>query len=61
MRNSFDFMVFETFFFVSIIKVSLENHCTRTVQSSRVGSSLRVNRIVYLAFKKGNILVNIYF
>ena len=40
---------------------TLENHCTRTVQSSRVGCSLRVHRIVYLAVKKGNVLVKFYF
>ena len=39
----------------------LENHCTRTAQSSRVGCSRRVHRIVYLAVKKGNVLVNILF
>ena len=38
---------------------SLENHCTRTTQSSRAGCSRRVYRIVYVAVKKGNILVNI--
>ena len=32
---------------------------TRAAQSSRVGCSRRVHRIVYLAVKKGNILVNI--
>ena len=39
--------------------VMLENHCTRTTQSSCLGCSRRVHRIVYLAVEKGNILVNI--
>ena len=39
--------------------VTLENHCTRTAQSSCVGCSRRVDKIVYLAVIKGNILVNI--
>ena len=34
-------------------------HCIRTAQSSRVGSNLRVHRIVYLVVKRGNILVNV--
>ena len=37
----------------------LMTHCTRTAQSSRGGCSRRVHKIVYLAVKKGNILVNI--
>ena len=37
---------------------TLENHCTRTAQSSRGGCSRRVYKIVYLAVKNGNILVN---
>ena len=37
----------------------LENHCTQTAQSSHGGCSRRVHKIVYLAVKKGNILVNI--
>ena len=37
--------------------ITLENHCTRTVQSSRGGCSQRVNKKVYLAVNKGNILV----
>ena len=43
---------------------TLENHCTRTVQSSRDGCSRRVHTIVYLHFvavNKGNILVNFLF
>ena len=36
----------------------LENHLTRTVQSSRGGCSRRVHKFVYLAVKNGNILVN---
>ena len=32
---------------------TLENHCTRTAQSSRGGCSRRVHKIVYLAVKKG--------
>ena len=42
-------------------RVTLENHCTRTAQSSRGGCSRRVHKIVYLAVKKGNILGNILF
>ena len=33
--------------------------CTPTAQSSRVGCSRRVHRIMYLAVTKGNILINI--
>ena len=36
-----------------------ENHCTRITHSSCCGCSQRVHIIVYLAVKKGNILVNI--
>ena len=36
----------------------LENHCT-LAQSLGGGCSLQVHKIVYLAVKKGNILVNI--
>ena len=32
---------------------TLENHCTRTAQSSLGGCSRRVYKIVYLAVKKG--------
>ena len=39
--------------------VTLENHCTRTAQSSLGVCSRRVHKIVYLAVKKGNILGNI--
>ena len=38
---------------------TLEHLCTRIAQSSRGGCSRRVHKIVYLAAKKGNILVNI--
>ena len=38
---------------------TLENHCTRTAQSSRGGCSRRVHKIEYLAVKKGNILFNV--
>ena len=38
-------------------KDMLENHCTRTGPSSYGGCSRRVYKIVYLAVKKGNILV----
>ena len=31
--------------------ITLENHCTRTTQSSRGGCSRRVHKIVYLAVK----------
>ena len=37
--------------------ITLENHCTRTAQSSRGGCSRRVHKIVYIAVSKGNILV----
>ena len=40
-------------------EIMLENHCTRTAQSSRGGCRRRVHKIVYLAVKKGHILVNI--
>ena len=40
--------------------ITLENHCTRTAQSSRGGCSRRVHNLVYLAVKKGNILVIFY-
>ena len=38
---------------------TLENHCTRTAQSSRGGCSRRMHKIEYLAVNKGNILVNV--
>ena len=38
---------------------TLENNCTREVQSSRDGCSRRVLKIVYLAVKMSNILVYI--
>ena len=38
--------------------ITLENHCTRTAQSSGGGCSRRVHKIEYLAVIKGNILVN---
>ena len=38
---------------------TLEKHCIRTSHSLRGGCSRRVHKIVYLAVKKGNILVNI--
>ena len=41
----------------NLTKLALENHCTRTVQSSRGGCSRRVHKIEYLAVNKGNILV----
>ena len=37
--------------------LTLENHCIRTVQSSRGSCSRQVLRIVYLAVNKGNVLV----
>ena len=40
---------------------TLENHCTRTAQSSRGGCSRRVHKIVYTVVNKGNILVIFYF
>ena len=42
-------------------EIMLENHCTRTAQSSRGGCRRRVHKIVYLAVKKGHILVIIFF
>ena len=42
---------------VKMPTTTLENHCARTAQSSRGGCSRRVHKIVYLAVKKGNILV----
>ena len=39
--------------------ITLENLCTRTEQSSRVGCSWQVHKIVYMAVKMGTILVNI--
>ena len=39
--------------------ITLENHCTRIAQSPRGVCSRRVHKIMYLAVKKGNILVNI--
>ena len=39
--------------------ITLENHCTRTAQSSRGGCNRQVHKIEYLAVEKGNILVNI--
>ena len=44
---------------VLLVVFTLENHCTRTAQSSRGGCSRRVHEIVYLADKKCTILVNI--
>ena len=40
---------------------TLENHCTRTVQSSCGGCSRRVHKIVNLAVQKGNICDLFYF
>ena len=45
--------------YLRYILFTRENHCTRTAKSSCVGYSGRVHRIVYLANKKGNILVDI--
>ena len=41
------------------IITTLENRCTQKVQSMCVGCSRLVHNIVYLAVKKGHILVNI--
>ena len=43
--------------FQEIPFITLENHCTGTTQSSGGGCSRRVHKILYLAFKKGTILV----
>ena len=40
---------------------TLENHCTRTAQSSHGGCSRRVHKIVYLAVNKGYILVIFFY
>ena len=40
-------------------RIEAPEPCTRTAQSSRFGRNRRVHRILYLAVKKGNILVNI--
>ena len=42
------------------MRYTLENHCTRTAQSSRGGCRRRVHKIEYLAVNKGNILVNLF-
>ena len=44
---------------VSLLVTTLENHCTRTAQSSRGGCSRRAHKIIHLAVKKGNILFNV--
>ena len=55
---------FELFIYVlhciyySSCRITLENDCTRTAQSSLDGCSRREHTIVYLAVYKGNILVN---
>ena len=49
----------KTEYLISFSLYTLENHSTRTAQSSCGGCSGRVHKIVYLAVKKGNILVNI--
>ena len=43
----------------SQLELTLENHCTQTVQSSQVYCSQRRHKKVYPADKKGNIFVNI--
>ena len=50
--DSCEFMLKDVFF-------TLENHCTRTAQSSRGSCSRRVHKIEYLTVNKGNILVNV--
>ena len=42
-----------------IVFIYAREPCARTAQSSRVGCSRRVHKIVYLAVKMGNISVNI--
>ena len=39
---------------VASLDITLENHCTRTAQSSRGGCSRRVHKIEYLAVNKSN-------
>ena len=53
-----------TFYFFSstslmVAIITLENDFTRTAQSSRGGCSRRVQKILFLAVKKDNILVTI--
>ena len=43
---------------VNLLIFKLENHCTRPAQSSHGGCSRRLHKLVYLAIKNGNILVN---
>ena len=56
------YMYFRQDFIISngLLEFTIENLCTRTAQSSRGGCSRRVHRIVYIAFNKGNILVNFF-
>ena len=42
-----------------IPSLTLENHCTRTAQSSRGGHTRRVHKTEYIAIKKRNVSVNI--
>ena len=44
---------------ICVLMCTLENLCTRTLQSSRGGCSRRVHKTVSQAVKKGNIVVNI--
>ena len=40
-----------------IFRLTLENHCTRTAQSTRGGCSRRVQKVVYLTVNNCNILI----
>ena len=51
--------MYNVFLCLSLTVGTLDNHCIRTVQSLRGGCSRRVHKIVYLAVKNDNILVNI--
>ena len=45
--------------FKQTAKTMVENHCTQTGQSSPIGSSRVGHKIVYMAVKKGTVLVSI--
>ena len=42
---------------LQVVMFTLENHCTRTAQSSRGVCSRLVHKIVYLTVKKGHIFI----
>ena len=55
------FKEFQMSFYCSKINTILENHCTRTAQSSREGCSRRGHKIGYLAVNKGIFFNFFYF